>query len=192
MKKAFVNSLKILFVMTIITGVIYPLIITGFAQIFYPAKANGSIIVKSGKQIGSKLIGQQFSSDKYFWSRPSAIGNNPMPSGGSNYGPTSDTLKKLVEDRWNTFTIKNGLSSGTAVPTDMLFTSASGVDPHISPQSAILQVNRISNFRKFNEQQKEKLINLITGLTEKPQFGVLGDARINVLTLNLALDKLNE
>src|SRR5664279_3727713 len=110
MKKQLIISLKFLLLMTILTGIIYPFVMTGVAQLSFPSKANGSLIMKNGKLIGSELIGQNFDSTIYFWSRPSAIGYNPIPSGASNYGPTSDTLKKLVNVRRALFASKNELS----------------------------------------------------------------------------------
>jgi potassium-transporting ATPase KdpC subunit len=184
-------ALKFLLVMTILTGLLYPLLMTGIAQLSFPSKANGSLIIKDGKVIGSELIGQNSDSSIYFWSRPSAIGYNPIPSGASNYGPTSDTLKKLVALRRSMFTSGNSLPIGSTVPTEMLFASGSGLDPHISPKAALLQVDRIAEARFFDRIQKEKLINTITSLTEKRQFMILGEDRVNVLLLNIELDKMD-
>ena len=191
MKTQTIIALKFLLVMTILTGIVYPLFITGVAQLCFPAKANGSMVMKDGKIIGSELIGQKFDSSIYFWSRPSAIGYNPVPSGASNYGPTSDTLKKLVTARRILFAIKNSITDMTVIPKEMLFASASGLDPHISQKAALLQVERIAKARNFNLDQKQKLIRCITDLTEAPQFSFLGEERINVLILNLELDKID-
>jgi potassium-transporting ATPase KdpC subunit len=190
MKTQIITAMKFFITMTLLTGIIYPLLMTGFAQIVHPNKSNGSLISKDGKIVGSELIGQRFDSIVYFWSRPSATGYNPIPSGASNYGPTSDTLRKLVNARRNSFAVLNSISEGTAVPKEMLFASASGLDPHISPEAALLQVNRVSEARHFTPDQKEKLIEKLMELTELPQFRVLGEERINVLLLNLELDKI--
>ena len=176
--------------MTILTGVIYPFVLTGLAQLIFPSKANGSMILKNGKVIGSELISQKFDSTIYFWSRPSAIGYNPIPSGGSNYGPTSDTLKKLVNARRAEFATKNSISDISLIPVEMIFASASGLDPHISPEAALLQLKRIITARKMNEEKKDKVVQLINNLTEEAQFSIFGERRINVLLLNLGLDNI--
>jgi potassium-transporting ATPase KdpC subunit len=188
--KTLVISLKIFLFLTLLTGIIYPLLITGIAQLVFPVKANGSFIYKDNKVIGSELIGQQFDTAIYFTSRPSAISYNPLPSGGSNYGMTSDTLKKLVEIRKKQFIAFNHLDSLTEIPSEMLFASASGLDPHISPQAALLQVKRIAKARNFNNVQKQQLIKCINELKDAPQFFCLGEERINVLLLNLEIDKI--
>lgn len=191
MKAQILISIKIFSVLTVLCGVIYPLFITGIAQLVFPAKANGSLIVRGNKVIGSELIGQKFDSIIYFSSRPSATDYNPMPSGGSNLGPTSSKLKQLVAGRSAQFSTFNQLSGSEVIPSEMIMASASGLDPHISPKAALLQLNRISKARQFNEQQKNQLEKLIADQTEPPQFLILGEARINVLKLNLALDRLN-
>jgi K+-transporting ATPase ATPase C chain len=183
-------ALKFLLVMIILTGIIYPLLMTGLAQLGYPSKANGSLIMNDGKIIGSELIGQKFDSSIYFWSRPSAIGYNPIPSGGSNLGPTSDTLKKQVGARRVLFAKINSMTDPLSIPKEMVFASGSGLDPHISPEAALLQVDHISRARHFENSQKEKLLNKIKELTETPQFFCLGEQRINVLILNLELNKI--
>ena len=190
MKKQLIITLKYFLIITIFTGVVYPLFISAISVIAYPDKAAGSLIEKDGKVIGSKLIGQKFESDKYFWSRPSAVDYNPMPSGGSNSGPTSASLKKSYEDRQKNFSEKNSVKDITTVPNEMFFASASGVDPHISPISALLQVERIAKARNFDSTKKEKVLELIDSMTENPQFGFLGNAVINVLLLNLELDNI--
>ena len=191
MKKQIIITLKYFLIITIITGIVYPLFISAISIIAYPDKAAGSLIEKDGKVIGSKLIGQKFESDKYFWSRPSAVDYNPMPSGGSNSGPTSAALQKFYQDKQKNFSEKNSVKDISAVPNEMFFASASGVDPHISPISAIFQVERIAKARNFDKVKKEKVVALIDSLTENPQFGFLGNAVINVLLLNLELDNIN-
>lgn len=189
--KTLVVSLKMFLILSILTGVIYPLFIAGIAQLVFPKQANGSIIYKDGKAIGSLLIGQKFDSTIYFSSRPSAISYNTLPSGGSNYGLTSARLKKFVDERRNSFIAFNHLDSLVAIPSEMLFASGSGLDPHISPAAAMLQVERIAHSRGFDPIQKERLISIVRSCTENPQFNLFGETRVNVLTLNLELDKLS-
>jgi K+-transporting ATPase ATPase C chain len=191
MKKQTITALKFLLVMTILTGIIYPLLMTGLAQLTFTYKANGSMIIKDGKIIGSELIGQKFDSSIYFWSRPSAIRYNPVPSGASNYGPTSDKLKKLVTVRRDFFSKMNSVSDPLSVPKEMIFASGSGLDPHISPEAALLQVDRIVKARNLDENTKEMLLKRVKVLTEPPAFGLLGEERINVLKLNLDLNSLD-
>ncbi|MCL5266612.1 MAG: potassium-transporting ATPase subunit KdpC [Bacteroidetes bacterium] len=190
MKKHIWDSMKMLLAMTVLTGIIYPLAMTGIAQIVFPKQANGSMIRINGKLVGSSLIGQNFASDKYFWPRPSAVNYNPLPSGASNYGPTSDTLKELVEMRRNNFIRLNGLPSNTQVPPDMLYASGSGLDPDISPKAAELQIDRVAHARHFDAKEKRELVRLVKSHLEGPQLGFLGEPRVNVLMLNLALDTL--
>lgn len=183
-------AIKFLVVMTILTGILYPLLVTGLAQLTFPAKANGSMIWKDGKIAGSGLIGQQFDSSIYFWSRPSAGDYNAVPSGGSNIGPASGILMKMVKQRRILFTTENFIPDSVVVPKEMIFASASGLDPHISPEAAIMQVERISRARNFKAVQKAQLLQLIRHHTEEPQFSLLGERRINVFELNLALDNI--
>ena len=190
--KTLITALKIFLFFTILTGILYPLTITGIAQVLFPDKANGSLIVNDNKIIGSELIGQQFDSVIYFTTRPSAISYNPLPSGGSNYGLTNARLKNLVEERKNHFLDFNLLDSLTIIPSEMLFASASGLDPHISQKAALLQVDRIVKARKFNSLQKQNLIQSVEDITEKPQFSVLGEERVNILKLNLELDEIDK
>lgn len=191
MKTQTIIALKFLLVMTVLTGFVYPFFMTGVAQLAFPAKANGSLIMKDGKIIGSELIGQKFDSSIYFWSRPSAIDYNPIPSGASNLGPTSDKLKKQVAERRFLFVTMNSITDTTTIPKEMIFASASGLDPHISQKAALLQVDRVAKARNFNSIQKQNLVQSVKNLTETPQFLVLGEERVNVLVLNLELDKLD-
>lgn len=190
--KTIIISLKIFLFFTILTGILYPLLMTGIAQVIFSAKANGSLIVKDNIIIGSKLIGQQFDSTVFFASRPSVISYNPLPSGGSNFGLTNAKLKNLVNERKSQFIAFNNLDSLTYIPSEMLFASASGLDPHISPEAALLQVNRVARARHFDNSQKKRLLQSIKDLTEMPQFFCLGEDRINVLILNLELNRLAE
>ena len=177
------QSVRMLVVMTVITGVAYPLVVTGIAQVAFKDQANGSLIEKDGKVLGSRLIGQPFSDPKYFWSRASAT--SPMPyngasSSGSNQGPTNPALLDAVKDR-----IKALGSDARPVPADLVTASGSGLDPHISPAAAEYQIPRIAKARGVPE---EKLNELVQKHTEGRQLGILGEPRVNVLELNLALD----
>jgi len=189
--KSFGIALRIFLFFTVLTGVAYPLLVTGIAQLMFPSTANGSIIYKNKRPIGSALIGQSFdSSDIYFTSRPSAISYNPLPSGGSNFGLTSRKLKDQFEQRKKQFNADNMRDRQQEIPSEMLFASASGLDPHITPEAAMLQVERICRSRHFTNAQKICLKNSINQLTEPPQFFCLGQKRINVLVLNLETDKI--
>ncbi|NVO18556.1 MAG: potassium-transporting ATPase subunit KdpC [Bacteroidetes bacterium] len=185
-------ALKMIVFFTILTGLLYPLLITSLAQVAFPSEANGSLKLKNGKVIGSELIGQSFNDSVYFWSRPSSSGYNAMPGSGSNLGPTSAMLKKMVEERKKNFITLNHLDNSVSIPSEMLFASGSGLDPHISKQSAILQVNRVATARKMSREQKEQLISLIEKHTEPPQLSLFGEERVNVLMLNLDVDKIKQ
>jgi K+-transporting ATPase ATPase C chain len=189
--KTLSTAFRIFLLLTVLTGILYPLVVTGIAQLAFPSKANGSLITINQRVVGSELIGQTFDSTAYFTSRPSAITYQTMPSGGSNLGVTSSKLKMQVETRKKQFLSSNGLSDQTVVPSEMLFASASGLDPHISPEAARLQVNRIVEARKWSSAEKKKLLRLIEQHTEKPQFFCLGQERVNVLVLNLSLDAMS-
>lgn len=189
MKQIIVRSILALVVFTLLTGVIYPFAITLIGQIIFPTEANGSLLFKNNKVIGSKLIGQTFVDSTYFSSRPSAINYNPMPSGASNLGLSSALLYKQVSDRRNEFKQKNILPDSIVIPPDMIFASGSGVDPHISVESARLQVNRIIISRNLDLDKIKTLNILIDSQSEYPQFGVLGNTVVNVLELNLKLDE---
>lgn len=191
MKTQTIIAIRFILIMTILTGFIYAFFMTGLAQLLFPKKANGSMLMSEGRISGSELIGQKFDSSIYFWSRPSATGYNPAPSGASNYGPTSDTLKKQVQARRENFASMNSLPDTATIPVEMIFASASGLDPDISPEAALIQVDRVVKTRKFNEKQRTMVINLIKTIIIEPQFHLLGEHRINVLELNMALDKLD-
>ncbi|HEY5535651.1 MAG TPA: potassium-transporting ATPase subunit KdpC [Ignavibacteria bacterium] len=188
--KTIITALKLLLFMTLLTGIIYPLFIFLIAKTVFPQKSEGSFVKVDDKIIGSELFGQKFESKKYFQSRPSAVDYQPMPSGGSNLAPTSQSLKSKVDSLRQAYIIFNELPVNTDVPSDAVFSSASGIDPHISPVNALLQSDRVSKERNFDTNRKKQLADLIKRLTEGPQFGFLGEPRINVLNLNLALDKL--
>lgn len=190
MKAQAIIAMKFLLAMTLLTGIIYPFLMTGFAQIIFPGKANGSLILKDGKPIGSRLIGQQFDSSVYFSSRPSIIDYNPVPSSGSNLGPANERLKIKVLERRRSFVLLNSITDTSDIPAEMLFASGSGLDPHISPKAAQIQINRIAAARNYNDEQKMKIQQLVLNMTQNPQFSLFGEPRINVFELNLALDNI--
>ena len=181
-------AILMLVIFTIICGGIYPAVVTGIAYAVFPKQAKGSFIMdKSGKEIGSTLIGQPFADPKYFWPRPSAstdFGYNSMASGGSNSGPTNPDYLKTVGDR-----VKALRDTGVTgpVPADLVQASASGLDPHITPESARLQVARVAKARGVSE---DTLVKAVAQATEGRQLGFLGEPRVNVLELNLKLDNL--
>jgi len=190
MKRAVYSSVIFLSVMILITGILYPLLITGIATIVFPHKAAGSLVTSKGKYIGSELIGQSFSSNSYFWPRPSATNYNPLPSSGSNLGLLNPLLEKQVHDRDSVFRKMNLLSPGVVIPAGMLTASGSGLDPDISPAEAYLQLDRIAASRGFDASKREKVLELIRDLTDHPHFLIFGEARINVFLLNLNLDSI--
>lgn len=188
--KTFIISIKAVLMLTIVTGVMYPLLIFGIGKIAFQSQANGSLINKDGKVIGSELIGQTFDSTIYFHSRPSAVSYQPMPSSGSNLGPISLVLQQRVDSLRKAYIEYNGLPANTNIPSDAIFASGSGIDPHISLENANYQIDRISKARGFDSGKKNKLTELVKKFTEAPQLGFLGEVRINVLKLNIELDKL--
>ena len=173
--------------LTLLTGIAYPLLVTGISQVIMPGKANGSLIMKDGKPVGSSLIGQPFSYPKYFWSRPSATGpmpNNAASSGGSNLGPTNPALLDAVKARVQA--LRDADPGNTApVPVDLVTASASGLDPHISPAAAEYQLARVARVRNI---APDALRKLVAEHTEGRQYGIFGEPRVNVLELDLALD----
>jgi potassium-transporting ATPase KdpC subunit len=180
--------------LTVLTGVIYPLLITGIAKAVFPKQAGGSLVTVNGKIVGSELLAQRFGADNYFWARPSAgdDGTNyaTVASSASNLGPTSSNLIATVQSRIASFQSANGLATNAPVPADMAFASGSGLDPHISPESARLQINRVASARMFSPGEKNKLSALVEQSIEPSQLGFLGEPRVNVLKLNMALDSL--
>lgn len=176
--------------MTVLLGIIYPLFITGIAQVVFPHKANGSLIEQNGTMIGSALIGQRTDSAIYFHSRPSATNYNTLPSGATNLALTNKKLYDVVQVRKQKFIEENNLTKDVVIPSEMLFASASGLDPHISLEAAKMQINRISVARKFSKEQEMQLNNLVDKMAERSQYGIFGYERINVFMLNLKLDKL--
>jgi K+-transporting ATPase ATPase C chain len=176
-------------VLTVLLGIGYPLVMTGLSQVLFASQANGSLVHdSSGNVIGSALLGQNFAKPEYFHPRPSAAGDNgydPTSSGGSNLGPTNQKLIDTVKDRAAAYRAENGLSDYTPIPVDAVTASASGLDPDISPANAWLQVGRVAKARGLTEAQVR---GLMIRLTEGRMFGILGEPRVNVLKLNLALD----
>ena len=187
MSKLLRQSLSLLLVLTVVTGILYPLAATGLAQVLFPHQANGSLIVKDGKSVGSALIGQSFTDPKYFWGRPSATSPNAynaLSSTGSNLGPTNPALTDAVKQR---IAALHAADPGNTapVPVDLVTASGSGLDPQISPAAAQYQVARVANARGLSTSQVQALVD---EYTEGRQLGVLGEPRVNVLRLNLALD----
>jgi K+-transporting ATPase ATPase C chain len=180
-------ALVLLLLFTVVTGVAYPLVVTGIAQTVFPRQANGSLIVKDGKPVGSSLIGQPFDDPRYFWSRPSAtspFAYNAGSSSGSNLSPTNPAHVKAVQERVDA--LRAADPGNTApVPVDLVTASGSGLDPHISPAAALYQVARVARARKADEGAVRRLVE---AHIEDRWLGLLGEPRVNVLELNLALD----
>lgn len=179
----------LLILLTALTGLFYPLAVTGLAQFFFPEQANGSLIVRDNRPIGSRLIGQLFYSDAYFWGRPSATSPYPYngeASSGSNLGPTNPIFLAAVKER-AALLKQTSLQKNNAIPVDLVTSSSSGLDPDISPQAALYQVARIAKARDFNEKEVRALIK---EHVQNRTWRLLGEPRINVLELNLALDNL--
>jgi len=192
MIKLITQSIRQTILWSLVAGVIYPVVMTIFAQAAFHNQANGSLVEQDGKLIGSALLAQQFQGTNYFWPRPSACsygtgGTGITPSSGSNLGPTSGALHTNAINNIAAFISGNNLPSNTIVPADMVFASASGLDPHISPEAARLQVSRVAASRGLGE---DKVRELAERFVEPPQWGFLGQARVNVLLLNVALDRL--
>jgi potassium-transporting ATPase KdpC subunit len=174
--KHMINALKMLFVLTILTGIIYPLLITGIAQVCYNEKANGD----------PSLIGQKFDKSKYFWSRPSSVDYATIPSGASNLSATSKSLKDQVQKRKDSILSADPTKKADQIPSDMIYASGSGLDPHISYASAVFQADRVAKARGMN---KDTVLKMISQVREGRDFFTLGDRRVNVLKLNILLDK---
>ncbi len=184
-----------LLILTVITGVVYPLAVTGIAQVVFPHQANGSLIVVNGKTYGSELIGQQFDQPKYFWGRLSATGDFPYNafnadtltgSSGSNYGPLNPALTQAAQARIDALKAADP-NTTLPIPVDLVTASGSGLDPHISIAAALYQVHRVATARGLDEAQVKSLVDKYT---QGRQFGFLGEPRVNVLELNLVLDGL--
>jgi potassium-transporting ATPase KdpC subunit len=188
MKKNLVTAILMTIATTVLLGILYPLVVTGLAQVLFPKKANGELIEANGKLIGSHLIGQAFSGPTYFHSRLSSAGNgyDPTATNGSQLGPTNHQLIDRVKADVATLQAEN---PGTPIPIDLVTSSASGLDPEITPAAAEFQVPRVAKQRGLSEQ---RVRDLVRQHTEQRQFGFLGEARVNVLELNLALDEITQ
>jgi K+-transporting ATPase ATPase C chain len=186
MLKLLIQSARQTILWTVITGMLYPLVITVIAQLAFHDQANGSLVVRDGKIIGSGLLAQQFQGSNYFWPRPSAGSYATVPSGASNLGPTSGALQTNVMNYAAALRSAHNLPTNAPVPADLVFTSASGVDPHISPEAARFQIARVAAARGMSE---DRVKTLVEQFIEPPQWGFLGEARVNVLLLNVALDQ---
>lgn len=183
------NAFVMLLLMTVLTGAAYPLVATGLAQAIFPAQSNGSLVMKDGKAVGSSLIGQSFTEPKYFWGRPSAttpMADNGASSTGSNLGPTNPALTDAVKQRIDALRAVDP-GNDAPVPVDLVTASGSGLDPEISPAAAQYQLMRVAKARGV---EPAKVQQLVAQATAGRQFGLLGEPRVNVLQLNLALDAL--
>ncbi len=189
MKSILRPAVTIFLALTIVTGILYPLLVTAIAQVAFPRQANGSLIHQNGKVVGSELIGQQFESPRYFWGRLSATipAYNASASSGSNYGPLHPGLEKQAKARREALR-KADPANDAPVPIDLVTASGSGLDPHISPAAANYQLARVARLRQI---PPKKLRELVQQHTEGRTFGVLGESRVNILELNLALDSLS-
>ena len=190
LKRTLYPAVILIALLTIVTGLVYPLLITGIAQAAIPEKANGSLIMKNNQAVGSRLIGQNFTDPKYFWGRPSATSDfpyNAQASGGSNLGPTNPALVNNVKERLVKLKAADPENT-SAVPVDLVTSSGSGLDPHISKAAADYQVKRIARLRNNSEIQIQ---NLVESHARGIQMGFLGEPMVNVLELNLALDDMD-
>ncbi|HET9960763.1 MAG TPA: potassium-transporting ATPase subunit KdpC [Nitrospiraceae bacterium] len=191
MKEQLKPALKVFLLLTVLTGLVYPLAVTGLAQMLFPYQANGSLIVRDGRTIGSELIGQPFDAPRNFWGRPSAT--SPFPynaaaSSGSNLGPTNPALAEAVKARVAALRAAD-LGNDAPVPVDLVTASGSGLDPHISPAAAAYQARRVARARGLSTADVQRLVDQHI---EGRQFGLLGEPRVNVLLLNLALDEMRK
>ena len=178
------TAIRLLLIFTVLLGFVYPLLITAIAQVAFPREANGSLVTRQGVVVGSELIAQSFQRDRYFFPRPSANNYDASNYGGSNYGPMHETLVQTVTDRTTAMRTAHGLAAQEPIPADLVTASGSGLDPHISVASALLQVRRVAHARNM---KADDVATLVARLTERP---VIGQPLINVFKLNLALEAL--
>jgi potassium-transporting ATPase KdpC subunit len=193
MLKLIVQSIRQTLLWSVIAGIGYTVVLTVISQVLFHERAEGSLVRRDDKIIGSEWLAQQFTGTNYFWPRPSACtygsgASGLVASSGSNLGPTSGTLQTNVNNNISAFISGNNLPTNTVVPADMIYASASGLDPHISPEAAQLQIARVAAARGLSA---DKVKELVEKFTEPPQWGFLGQARVNVLKLNVALDQLS-
>ena len=189
MAKLLRQAIVLLLLLTAITGLAYPFAVTGLAQVLFPRQANGSVVMRDGKPVGSALIGQSFTDPKYFWGRPSATAPQPYngsASGGSNLGPTNPALTDAVKQRIAALRAADP-DNHAPVPVDLVTASGSGLDPDISPAAALYQADRVARVRGL---PRTEVLSLVDRYTRGRQFGLLGEPCVNVLELNLALDRL--
>lgn len=192
--KTLIQSFRLLAVLTGLTGVAYPAAVTVVARLAFPERAGGSLVKRDGRVIGSALLAQRFAGPTYFWARPSAGDNGTqfatVASVPSQLGPTRADLRKVVEARAAALRTAHGLPPDAAVPPELLLASGSGLDPHLSPAAARFQVRRVALARGWDEARRRELEALVERCVEAPQFGLFGEPRVNVLGLNLAVDRL--
>jgi len=187
MKTNLLPAIKLTLLCIVFFVAIYSIMVWGVAYVSAPNHGRGEVILKDGQLVGFALIGQTFNQDKYFWSRPSAVNYNAAGSAGSNKGPSNEEYLQLVKARIDTFLVHNPGVEKSQIPVDLVTASGSGLDPHISPASAYIQIKRIAKVRNINEANLKVLVD---GAVEKPLLGLFGTSKINVLKLNLALDAL--
>jgi potassium-transporting ATPase KdpC subunit len=192
MKSQIIPALRMFLVLSVLTGVAYPAVVTLAARALFHRQAEGSLVRVNNQVVGSELLAQRFGDQRYFWPRPSAgdDGTNysTVASSASNKGPTASDLKSNVTARADAFRQAHGLAPGMPVPSEMLFASGSGLDPHISPAAARLQIDRVATARNMSSEQKRSLTALVEQWVEPPQLRLLGEPRVNVLKLNVSLD----
>ena len=192
MVKQAINGLLLLIVLTLLTGVVYPLTMTALAQVAFPKQANGSLVERDGTVVGSLLLGQNFSQPEYFQGRPSAAGTDgydATSSSGTNLGPTSAKLMDAIQSKLADVRSQNNLPDDAVIPADLVTSSASGLDPDISLAGAYIQLDRVADARGISHDQVKKLVD---SQAQLPQLGFLGEKRVNVLRLNLSLDALSQ
>lgn len=186
MRAQLLAAVRILLAFTVIVGVGYPLVVTGIAQVGFSGKADGSFVERDGRRVGSSLIGQRFEGDQWFLPRPSASDYDALASGGTNLGPTNPELIAAVRERVREYRAANGLPPGTRVPVDAVTASGSGLDPHISEANAALQAPRVAEARGLSVRTVRRLV---AEHTDEPSLGFLGQPGVNVVLLNLALER---